>query len=374
LPSGSATLNVSYLGSATQAAITVNPSVTITPNLNVAPGVNASTLYTGSRFFWTASPTSSAATLTLSTTIRDAAYCTGIGDISKATVSFFIGNDAGGPWSPVSSAQNLPVGFVDPADKGTGVATAISQYNLGKNQSATLWVKITVGGQYALSSDIYNVPVTVALPGQLNTLLAGGGLGNDGTILSGATGFLASGYLGSGDGVTGGAAKAGAADFAGQVIYSKGGTNPQGQLSVTIHSYNKPDGTRDGKLHTYWVKSNSIAELTLKGTPATTASFSAKTNVYDITDTKTGLDGGGTMQFTFTLPGQMYQITNNDGTTKTYTCPSSSAGCASIVIFRSAALGGGVWFSSAWGSVKPGDLPQTVEKVMIPNSGTTSIN
>src|SRR2546425_3121954 len=84
---------------------------------------------------------------------------------------------------------------------------------------------------------------------------------------------------------------------------------------------------RSGNARTYWVKSNSISELTLKGVPATTASFSAKSNVFDITGAKVGLDGGGVMQFTFTLPGQTYQVTTTNGNPKTYICPTGSNGC-----------------------------------------------
>src|SRR5207302_2435431 len=124
---------------------------------------------TGSRFFWTTSSTSSTATLTLSATIRDGGVCggdlTSRGDVTKAKVSFLISSNDGTSWSPVSIGQNLPVGLVDPADHTIGTASVISQYNLGKNQSAQLWVKVVVGGEYISNTDIYDVPVTVAVPG-----------------------------------------------------------------------------------------------------------------------------------------------------------------------------------------------------------------
>jgi hypothetical protein len=350
--------------------------VTVIANPNIAP--NAGTLYTGSRFFWTTSPTTSTATLALSATIQDSNPCV-ITDITKATVSFSISPDGKNNFSPVPNAQNLPVGLVDPTNQtpaghALGTASATSQYNLGKNLNATLWVRVTVGGKYSFTSDTFDVPVMVAVPGQINTMMAGGRLDNYGTsIVVPAVASPASGYLGT-------AALSGdEADFAGTVSYNKSLTNPQGQLDVTIHSWNKSDGTVDttGTEHTYWAKSNSISGLNIIGlTPGTsTASFTAKYNLYEMTGgTKTGIDSGGLMQFTFTPAGGWYTVTTGVTTaaatggaqTQSYPCNNSN-GCASIVIFRSA---GGVWFSSAWGSVN--GMAQTLEKVI--SLGTTSIN
>ena len=337
---------------------------TVNADPNVGPGINADTLYTGSRFFWTTSSTSSTATLTLTATIRDKFPC-GATDITKATVSFWISSNAGTSWSAVSSGQNLPVGLVDPADKGTGTASIISQYNLGKNQSLQLWVKVTVGGEYLYNGEEFDVPVTLAVPGTLNTLLAGGALKNDGASLGGPSGFPASGYLGAGDGTTSGGILADSVDFGGQVAYGKNLSNPSGQLTLLIHSFNKPDGSQDGNMHTYFVKSNAIADLALVGSPgAKTASFSSKTNVYELAGSnRNGLDGGGVMQFMFTQPGGTYKVSTSTGT-KDLTCPTGPNGCASVIVYKST---GGVWFSSAWGSV--GGLPQTVEKTMNTGGG-----
>ena len=369
LPVGPATFTVNFAGNSTLAGTTstLSPAPAILANPNVTPGVNASTLYSGSRFFWTTSSTSSTATLTLSATIRDDAFCTGIGDITTANVSFLISTDNGVTFGPVSNGQTLPVGLVNPADKSTGTASVISQFNLGKNLSQQLWVRVSVGGKYAFSADTYDVPITIAVPGQTNTLIAGGSLNNDGSSLAGGAGYPASGYLGTA------ATAADSVDFGGMVAYTSKKTNPSGQLTVTIHSYNKPDGTVDTVPHTYYVKSNSIASMTSSG--LNSLSFSAKQNVYELTNGgKTGLDGGGVMQFTATKPGGTYQLTNQQtGASVTLTCPGPDAQhpnpqpCLSVVVFKST---GGVWFSSAWGPVVSGDLPQTIEKVMITSSGT----
>jgi hypothetical protein len=363
LPIGPATLKVEYAGTTTQMPASTLPllPVQIIQNPNIGPGLNAATLYTGSRFFWTTSATSSTATLTLTATIRDGAFCTGVGDITKAKVSFFISND-GNTFNQVSAAQNLPVGLVDPTDKTTGTASATTQYNLGKDKTAQLWVKVSVGGQYIFSFDTFNVPVTVAIPGQINTMIAGGTLKNDGSSLEAPTGFLASGYLGAGNGLTSGALLNGAVDFGGQVSYTNKLTNPQGQLNATLHSYNKPDGSPDTQIHTYWAKSTSISEMS-SSNGGTTVTFSSKVNLYETTGTKTGIDGGGVMQFISTKNGGTYTVTTGTGASKTYTC-TNAGGCASIVIFRSSSMGGGVWFTSAWGNVG-GGLPQTIEKYVV---------
>jgi hypothetical protein len=378
-PPGSVTesvgLNAAWSDPNRVAPVTVSRAFTVIADPNVGPAYNASTLYTGSRFFWTTSSTSSTATLTLTATIKDTGICadsSAPGDITKSKVSFLISSNDGTSWTPVSSAQNLPVGLVDPADRTVGTASVISQYNLGKNQSAQLWVKVVVGGEYVLNTDVFDVPVTVAVPGVANTLLAGGGLANDGVSLAGSTGFWANGAFGAGNSSTSGGVGSDSVDFGGQVVYSKSGTNPQGQLTLLIHSMNKPDGTQDGKQHLYYVKSNSIASLAFVGdtsSTAKTASFTAKTNVYELlSGSRTGLDGGGTMQFMFTQNGGTYTVTTGTGSSKQLTC-SSTSGCASVIVYKST---GGVWFSSAWGPVTTGGTPQTVEKTML-DGGTTSI-
>jgi len=277
----------------------------------------------------------------------------------------------------VSNGQNLPVGLVDPTDKSTGTASIISQYNLGKTLSAQLWVKVTIGGEYTYGGDEFDVPVTVAVPGQLNTMLAGGALTNDGTtlasILTSYNNYFASGFFGAGNGTSSGGIQADSVDFGGQVTYTKSLTNAQGQLTLFIRSFNKPDGTTDGALHTYFVKSNSIDGLALVGVssnPKKTASFSSKTNVYEIVGgSKNGLDGGGVMQFMFTEPSGTYEVSTGSGSsTQMLTCPSVSNGCASVIVYKST---GGVWFTSAWGPVTVGGLPQTVQKTMKPGGGTS---
>ncbi len=121
--------------------------------------------------------------------------------------------------------------------------------------SPQLWVKITVGGEYTMTSDVYDVPVTIAEAGcRERVCSAAGGLDNDGSSLARPQhpNFFGSGFLGAGDGIDDWCAvMADSGRLRRQVIYSKSGTNPQGQLTWLIHSWNKPDGTQDGKQHQY---------------------------------------------------------------------------------------------------------------------------
>ncbi|MCA1639056.1 MAG: immunoglobulin domain-containing protein [Acidobacteria bacterium] len=359
-PIGSVTESVQLDGSWSDsnrvAPVLVSRNFTVNPSPNVSPALNGTSLYTGSLFFWTTSSTSSTATLTLSATIRDTGICLNDpsfkGDITKAKVSFQISTNGGGSFSPVSSAQNLPVGLVNPTDTSVGTASAISQYNIGNDQSVTLTVRVVVNGQYYnLNATTYDQLITIGKSGTANSLMGGGKVTND-KIPFPANGFLGLNSIES--------------SFGSQVTYNKSGANPQGQVQVYIRSCNKSDGSVDpncdpGKAathHVYFIKSNSISELSnLSGS----ASFGSKTNVSEVLadGTKVGLDGGGTMQIVFTpfgkaIPRDMYLGTSA-------TC-NNNEGCMSITAYKSS---GGVWYSSAWGST--GTLaPHTYVKNVLP--------
>lgn len=314
----------------------------------VGPGTDADALYTGALFFWTTSSTSSTATLTLSATIKDTFDRCPAGDITKAKISFFVSTSGGSSFSPVSNAQNLPVGLVNPNEPNVGTASAISQYNIGSNQSITLLIRVAVGGYYSLNTPVYDVPVTIGKAGSSTSLMGGGKLVNDGSP------FSANGYLGL-NSVN--------SCFGSQVLYNKKGINPQGQVTVTIKSYNRPDGTVDTNLHTYFIKSNSISELSLI---SGSASFGSKTNVSEILEngSKVGLDGGNTMQLIFTPQNQTAppgSFVATSGVIESSGKCTALNGCASIVIFRSA---GGVWYSSSWGQ-SSGTAPRTYLKRIV---------
>jgi hypothetical protein len=348
---GSVTVSASYAGSGNgyNSAGSASTTKTIGASTNVGPGQNASSLYTGSLYYWTTSSTSSTATLTLSATLKDTlASC--LGDITKAKVSFYI--STGGSFSPVSGAQNLPVGLVNPTDTSVGTASAISQYNIGNNQSVTLTVRVVVSGQYNLDTTQYDQLITIGKPGQANSLMGGGQIKNDGNP------FPANGYLGL-NSVN--------SSFGSQVKFNNSGTNPQGQVQVYIRSCNNSDGTLDPNCdpnkpethHVYFIKSNSISELSMING---SASFGSKTNVSEVlaNGSKVGLDGGGTMQVIFTPFGKTIPRDMYVGSSSTCT---NQQGCMSITAYKST---GGVWYSSSWGQGAGTTAPHTYVKNVLP--------
>ncbi|MEQ1606899.1 MAG: kelch repeat-containing protein [Pyrinomonadaceae bacterium] len=345
---------------------TVTRNFTVLGDPLVGPGTDADSLYTGSSYFWTTSASSSTATLTLSATIKDSFDLCPTGDITKANVSFMISTNGGTSFSPVSSAQNLPVGLVNPNVPNVGAASAIAQYNIGSNQSVELVVRVVVGGYYTMTGSFYDSIIVIGKPGSVNSLIGAGRIRNDGSP------YLASGYFGL---------NSIGSQFGSQVAYNNRGTNPKGQVTVTIRSCNKVDGTLDtlcnpsvpSTHHVYWIKSNSISELSKIGGAAT---FGGKTNGYELKPdgSKTNFDSGNSLQLVFTPNGQSMPVNTyapgwGTAASPTNKCNNAS-GCASIVLFRSA---GGVWYSSAWGlAAGTPPITRTVQKNVV--GGNIAVN
>src|SRR5439155_11772358 len=116
----------------------------------------ADTYYTGSLFYWTAGPSSSTATLTLTATLKNQ-LC--FGDIRTAKVSFFVRN--GTTMTPITGAQNLPVGLVTPGDTTVGTAAATVQYNIGSAQGTALQIAVVVCGKYLANDPTADASMTV---------------------------------------------------------------------------------------------------------------------------------------------------------------------------------------------------------------------
>ena len=81
------------------------------------------------------------------------------------------------------------------------------------------------------------------------------------------------------------------------MTYNKKGSNPQGRVSVIVHSMNNPDGSPATLMRTYKISSTAISVLAadaIKGA----ASFSSKATVQDITDplNPIAVDGAATLQ------------------------------------------------------------------------------
>jgi hypothetical protein len=188
------------------------------------------------------------------------------------------------------------------------------QYNLGNSNSAQLEIAVIVGRYYKQSNPVYDVGVTVTKPIQGSEFkFAGTSLSNSPNpaqagALKGANGFVTF--------------------VQGDITYNSRGTNPQGNVSATIVSYYKPDGTMDLVPHMYVIKTNAIQTLsfTNPGSPTATASFTAKASIQEITTgTAVSVDGGALVQIKVTngTPGQISMQVNNSKT-------------------------GGIWFSSSW--------------------------
>ena len=271
----------------------------------------AQSFWTGEDVYWTPTETSNGATVTLIATLQD---CTdGMpGDIRAATVSFFSSSSPTGPWSKISSAQNLPVGLVDLYDGSMGTASAIAQFNLGSNGSPNIYyIKIVIGGAYS-GTDVAPIVVARAAKGQI--------VGNVNVANVNSAGFI-----------KGASGETTEAVF--YVTYTKSGSNPKGRAEITIASYYKSNGILDTNLHYYQVTTNAIASLNVSGN---TATFSSKATVKEM--------DGPNGNFIQTIDaGAILQLAMVDNGASTDTI--------SITIQKSQ-KNGGLWFSSNWNVTK----------------------
>ena len=289
--------NPNYSGSSGNTPLTVIPR-------NADP-YNATGYYTGDLFAWTTGQNSSAATVTMTVVIKDNNQPRG--DVRAARVTFYTLN--GSVFTPISSAQNLPVGLIDQTDGSYGSATAIVQLNIGSQNSQGFQIAVGVSGGYTSSpSDpLAGSIVTVAKPVPGGQIVGGGTLTNSNSagLIKGANGEYTRFHF--------------------DVSYNKSLTNPQGKVTIYINSYYKPDGTLDSKLHNYIVTSNAISVLSVN---APKASFSSKSNVDEqmADGSLVNIDGGATLQLAMT-----------DATT------ANTLDTLAITLTRKS---GGTWFSS----------------------------
>jgi hypothetical protein len=267
-------------------------------------------------------------------------------DIRLAKVTFAIRN-ADGTCTPLPGAANLPVGLVDPGNLQCGTATTIVTYNLGKNvASACIQIAILVGGNF-----VHNIPaddelVTIAMPVQKSSILGCGKIPNCDTNGVNTTRGVLKGVDGDNTKVF----------F--NLTYTKSGSNPQGKVTLLVHSKKNPDGISPdfAEPHCYKITSTAIASLTVNGTNSAAtgkALFTSKCTVQDITNPNSlpiSLDGSATLQ-----------VTATDGTPNlTPPYPGKDDYVSVYVIGKS----GGVWFAN-----KLNAKLQAVETPVIANSG-----
>jgi trimeric autotransporter adhesin len=291
--------NNNYSGSTQSKPITVLQRNASPYNDNVG-------FYSGSLFAWTSGPNSSTASITLSTTIRDNSAPRG--DMRGARVTFYLVN--GTTLTPISGAQNLPVGLVDINDGSIGTASAIVQFNIGSNNAQNFLIAVGISGAYTNNPNLSSAQtiVTVSKPVPGGYMVGGGRIEN----------ISSSGYIRGKSGMN--------TDFQADITYTKSGTNPKGKANVLVRSYYKTDGTLDAELHTYIITTSAISSLNV-GTPTATAKFSAKANLYEqMPDLSlVQIEGGSTFEMT------IYQNQCNQK--------------VAITLYRKA---GGVWYSSNW--------------------------
>jgi hypothetical protein len=287
----------------------------------------ADAFYTGPCFFWTTGPSSSTTTLTLAATIKN--QLNACGDIRTARVSFYVRN--GTTLTPITGAQNLPVGLVNPGDLNVGSASANVQYNIGNTTAAILDIAVKITGNYNnnINDPSTDKAIMVAVPVPGGQICGGGNLDN-----SGSAGYIA----GASDEVT---------NFTFFVKYNNSLTNAQGGVEIKVISRNNSSGIDDGIKHTYRIKSNAISTLAVS---APNAQFSSKCNVAEIVNgNEISIQGNCIMQLDLF-----------DGVYSSPAKPDSLG----ITIYKN---GGGIWFSSKWNGTK------TVRKAINNDGGNISV-
>ncbi|MBD2721434.1 T9SS type A sorting domain-containing protein [Hymenobacter sp. BT189] len=338
---------------------TVNSTAITTANItpqNAFPV--ADTYYTGSSFYWTTSATSNTATLTLVATLKNNPNLGSgnNGNIRTARVTFAVRNSTGG-FTPISSAQNLPVGLVNPGDLTTGTASATAQYTIN-GSTATLEIAVIVSGNYSANDPTKDKIVVISVPTPGGLITGGGTLNPDG-----AAGFIKPASLADNAAATNTTpAITGAEELPTQfgfgVQYSKSLRNPQGNVEITVKSYRDRTGAldvRNGVLypHTYRLKSNAISVLAITAATST-AQFSGKANIAEIVNgVEQSIEGNCTIQL------DMTQHPTN---------PLLSV--LAVTINRNA---GGVWYSSKWDGTKTVTKCITSGYLSVTGSGTNSV-
>jgi len=267
--------------------------------------------YTGDRIAWATGENSNTATVKLVATLVDP-NATGT-MLTQAKVTFLLNE------RPIPSAQNLPVGLVDPDDPTTGTAAAIVQYNMAKASTSDIFlITVDIGGYYDEYDNLSEAQVMVA------TIVPGGQILGANAVLDNLSN-KASGYLG--DHSIG-------STSAFEVKFNKKLTNPQGKLSVIILSMDNINGVKDRSFftpHVYKVESNAIAALQVRGN---VASFSSKCTVSEmVCGAWVGIEGNAKLDVTMTdlnpANPSMYDKLG-------------------VTVYKAR---GGVWYSSNWNGV-----------------------
>ncbi|HSK12414.1 MAG TPA: T9SS type A sorting domain-containing protein, partial [Phnomibacter sp.] len=287
----------------------VKGTLTIQPQ--VVEPENGETFYTGSNFFWTSSSNSGNANIILAATLKGYQ-----GDIRTARVSFGIRAAGTTQWTPISGAQNLPVGLVSAGDLTRGAASANVQISIGNNTAQIFNIAVIVNGNFSANDPATDGLINISRPTPGGLITGGGKLCND---LS--------------DGMIKGAAGK-KTQFTFFVQYNKSMKNVQGRAEFTVKSYQRPDGTTGTELNTYKIRSNAISAL---GIPSPKAQFTSKANVLQVLADGTELNLEGNCNLVMdVLDGDISSPLTADK--------------LSVAVYSSR---GGIWFTNNWNGGKP---------------------
>ncbi|MTK53517.1 T9SS type A sorting domain-containing protein, partial [Paludibacter sp.] len=320
-------------GSVTSNVATVN----IVPQTASAVG---DLYYTGPSMAYTANSTSNTATVTLSATIKNLQPC---GDVRTALITFAFKN-SDGSFTPIPSAQNLPVGFIDPNNPAKGgTASAIVQLNIATNAASDVFdIWVIVSGNYTGDPVYSGGEVTVMRPAAGGVIAGGAWLTN-----TASTGYI-KGFLSSLNFNV---------EFA---MKAKAAVNPKGKVRAYIWSMNKPDGTKDLFPHAYYVQSNAIASLNVVGATTTvpaTATFTSKCTVSEIKWDGSMAAIEGNCQMVLDLSDIVTGLTFN------------KQDLVGLTIQRNS---GGIWYSNNWINTNTVKVPISWGNVNI-NPGSSTL-
>jgi hypothetical protein len=281
--------------------------------------------YTGPANAWTPNTSSNTATVTLSAFIKNSTAADAVcGDIATARITFQVKNSSG-IWTNVSSAQNLPVSYVDPNNPSKGgTAAAIVQLNISNNTATQIFdLRVIVSGNYKAAEKYGFSQITIS------KLVPGGSI-SGGTLLCGST---SSGQLRPSTVIPS------LLGFGVEYVVKQGKVqSPKGKVNLYVSSYFDLNGTSTfPTLNWYKISTNAIASLTITGKTSTTnakASFTSKASV---------------ARFNF-ITGETIPIEGNCTTVMDIEDVSITGSInfqdkIALTIYRNS---GGVWYSNNW--------------------------
>ena len=272
---GSRTVTAAFTG------VDTNFAVNSATTLFTITQEDANIAFTAPMLVFTASPTTTSATVTLAATVQDTADGSR-GDIRNARVTFFVNGAA-----LTGSCAGLAPGLLNPLDTTTGTVSCTTTLSIPSSQNAqTFQIGVQVGGYYLRNAAIDDGMVTLALP--TGSFLTGGGYL---TMQSSAGVYQA--------------AQGTKTNFGFDVKYNKAFTNLQGHVNIIYRAGSKIYQIKSTSLTSLGI-STPNATLPVSSTNPATAVFVSKANLTDVTNSTSpiSLGGGLSLQILLTDKGE----------------------------------------------------------------------